>query len=148
MKLKNQKYSRILLLIIFSFSLWSCDKVCKKTTVDFSNIQNVTGRTLDLTVCKGRGYGKVDIRLNADQENHEITLGTREEVEARSGPTASCSNYTDDRTDMRIFLTAKSFDLVKLCYDENNKKTVITEVHNNCPTGFTAQERAGECTSL
>lgn len=146
MKLKIQAIcSRTLLLILFSFSLWSCDKVCKKTTEDFANIQNITGRTLDLTACKGRGYGKVDIRLNADQENHEITLGTREEVEARGGPTASCSNYTDDRADMRIFLTAKSFELVKLCYDESNKKTVITEVQNSCPTGFVTQESAAEC---
>lgn len=146
MKFKSQKiYIRALCLIFFSFFSWSCDKVCKKTTEDFANIQNITGRSLELTACKGRGYGKVDIRLSADQEIYEISLGSRETLETRGGPTASCSNYTNDRADMRLFLTEQSFEVVKLCYDEINKKTVITETRNSCPTGFLEQQAPSEC---
>ena len=124
--------------------LSGCDKLCKKTSEDVVTIQNMTGRSLSLSVCKGRVYGEGLVNVSQDSNVNELSLGTREASEVRGGMD-TCSSVHDDKVKMGISLAPKSFNEVKLCYDDANSINVIIENHRTCPTGFSEQTSTSPC---
>ena len=142
MNLKSPKW---LLFLLVSLSLIGCDKVCRKTVEDLAYVQNLTNRSMNLKVCKGRSYGETDLQVGVERTMTEYSLGSRIETEVRGGPTASCSDVSGGKVTMALALAPASFGTAKLCYDQINQSHVIVENHQSCPTGFQEQTTSAPC---
>jgi hypothetical protein len=140
---KNRVVSAIAVSLLF-LSV-GCDKLCKKTVQDFANVQNMTGRPLTLSVCKGRVYGEVEAEIEMSGISQEIDLGSREASEVKGGPTGSCNDVSDSKTQMGITLSPNSFGQVKLCYNESTHLNLVVEAYQTCPSGYLEQISAVPC---
>lgn len=141
---------RLILLTVglfYCFLNIGCDKSCKKSVEEVATIQNMTGRTLSLSICKGRIYGEAQITLDRDSRLNQQSLGTREDSEIKGGFGDVCSGVKDDTQTMEIALAPGSFGQVKLCYDDANKRNVVVEAYQLCPTGFMEQTAIATCGS-
>jgi hypothetical protein len=131
--------------ILLSFISIGCDKVCKKTVEDVATIQNHTGRPLSLFLCKGRAYGETMVTISRESSAYELNLGAREASEVKGGPGQSCDGVRGEKTNMGVSLSPKSFDQVKLCYDDKSLSNLFIEIFQNCPTGMLEQTSAEPC---
>ncbi len=134
------------LSIILVLLLSGCDKVCNKSTQDVAQIQNMTGRTLKLSVCKGRNLGEVETELPPDTYKNEINLGVRADSEIRGGP-GGCSGVQDGKAIVGLTLAPTSYSTVKLCYNDVTKENLIIELQQSCPVNFLEQTSTGPCTN-
>lgn len=132
--------------ILFCFLSVGCDKFCHQTTEDVTTIQNMTGRPLSLSVCKGKFLHEINILVPQDMIANEVSLGDR-----KSGITMGygdkCPATDGGKQTMAISLSAASFTQVKLCSDESDTRNVIVETYQSCPTGFLEQVSAEPCGS-
>lgn len=143
--MKNQIMT--VLMPVFLFLSLGCDKVCYNTVEDFATVQNTTGRTLNLNVCKGSLYGEALATIPADTMNNEINLGRHQTSEVKGGMdsvTRSCSNSTS-RTATAISLSPASYSDVKLCRNHDTNHFVVVETYQTCPTGYAEQTSTGPC---
>ena len=132
---------------ICSFLLAACDIVCKRTVEDVATIQNMTGRQLSISICKGSSYGEVKITVPSDTNNNEISLGHHEGSEIRGGPTATCAGVNDSKEAMGISLSASNFGEIKLCYNKTESRYIIVEGNQVCSAEFQEQTSADSCTN-
>lgn len=124
----------------------ACDKLCKKTVEDVVNIQNLTGRQLSLSICKGRAYGEAQITIPQSATMNEISLGSREESEVVGGTGASCSGVSGGgKITLGITLSPQSFGQVKLCFDDIHNANVLVDNYQLCPTGYMEQTSTANC---
>lgn len=133
----------VVILTLISLSLFSCDKLCKKTTQDLVKLQNTTGRALTLSVCKGRVYGETTLEVPADNKINQLSLGSRQ-TNSVAGGTDSCKSG-DDKVLMGISLAQTSYAQVKLCTDSIGSQYVVTELSQSCPDGLDEQTSTGPC---
>jgi hypothetical protein len=137
---------RILFLSLIGLTIFSCDRVCKKTTQDHTPVQNLTGQDVDIKVCKSI-YGDARLAIPAAAtEVQNVDLGSRKSTTVRGGPDAvSCSGVENDQQNLRISLPEESFSTLKLCYNEESRTHALVEVSRLCPEGFKQQMAASDC---
>lgn len=138
----------VLFLFGLTLSVMSlaCDRICSHTVEDVATIQNMTGRSLSITFCKGQVYGLAPVTIGQESLVHEVSLGTRQEKVARGGPTnSSCSDLSDEKRPISIALAPNSFGKVKLCHDSAGDQYVLMETSQSCPSGFAEQTSAEPC---
>lgn len=143
----NHFYS--IFLLGFLFLTVGCDKTCLSTVQDYATIQNTTGRTLTLNVCKGRNFGEVQAMIVASGVDQNVSLGSHEGTTVQGGLDASksCSASTS-KMQMGITLAPSSFGQVKLCYDPSSNVNIVVENYQSCPSGYLVQTTTGSCNTL
>jgi hypothetical protein len=113
------------------------DESCTINVTSVANINNATGRELNLNVCVPRGAKPNDIQVHGQQSgNFNVETHTQEWIKT-GGPANAC-----DAQNLKsaIFLTAASFGQVTLCHQNGDASQVtIVEVGQQCPSGSTAQ---------
>lgn len=123
-----------------------CDRLCKSTEEDTVGVSNKTGRSLTLTVCKGR-EGKMAVAVPAAQ-TALVSLGTSEHGYVQGGTDSlkTCDgNGRNGIVKYDIALAHESFADVKFCHHPQNTDVVIVEPADPCPAGLTEQTTEATC---
>lgn len=145
----GQPTSKTVIFLLALVVLSACDRVCKRQVNDFTNVQNLTGRSLQLTVCKGSFYGSGQLILPADQLPQQVSLGSRQDSVVRGGSDTCAGVKNGENLKMAIALAPESFHMAKLCQkrtlDGAQELAVIVESHQPCPPGTDEQPMATNC---
>jgi len=136
---KNLNESSAFLLGLVAILFFGCDQSCKRNVTDVANIDNRTGQSLIVTVCKGQAYGKQEVSFPVGQ-NGNFILGNRQEDWIKTGgPANACDNQT---ATMGISLTSESFGAAKFCYPSDTAaNVVIVGTSETCPLGMSEQTK-------
>lgn len=132
----------ILVCITAGAILSGCDNSCKKTVEDYATIQNMTGQSLVVSVCKGN-YGESTLRLLPTTAG-VVSLGSRTESKGQSG-VGVCSSKTEKNRSLQLSLAPMSFGYVSLCYRQFDNTYIVSTPYQGCPYGYLEQTGTGPC---
>ena len=127
----------ISLLALFPAYLVGCDKACDRVVTSVAEIDNLTGRELNLEICNLSASKVHSISLAHDQEGAFTLESHNQRWVYTGGPPNACEGIQQNTG---IFLTSESFSQVKFCHDPSSSAQIqIVEVYQNCPEGLVAQ---------
>lgn len=140
------KHYHWLLFFILASAQMACDTICNKTVNDVSSIQNTTGRSLQISACKGFEKTKATVNLDENTNKQEVSLGSRNTTAVRGGLNPNCSSVPqNEKVQMNLELAPSSFQQVKLCYNESDKSYLVIETYQSCPSPYLEQLFAEPC---
>ncbi len=131
-------------------ALAACDTSCKLTVYDVAQVQNTTGQSLSLKLCKEGplNKGEYDVIIPANSNVNEIAVGTHEGSQIKGGLRVkdACSSVGDGKEYRDISLAPVSFGgAVKLCSDDTKKNHKIIPSTDTCPQDWYEQTSADPC---
>lgn len=131
-------------LLCLPLILISCDSLCRFQIIEVTEIQNWTGRDLQVSVCNSETE-QVILSLPDENSIHEYNINVTESSEVRGGLSASCSGVSDKRSNYMVPLSQTGFAQVKNCFDQANQTNIIVELGQVCPAGTLEQTSPEAC---
>jgi len=145
--MKNKKFFSIKVLIpllLPLFILPSCgDKECKQTVQDVAFIQNQTGYSMPLFLCKG-GYGESQIQLLPTTAGL-VNLGTHEETAGKADALGACKTKNVKNNNLVLTLSPNSYGIALLCYRQMDNTYLVIHPLYGCPVGYVEQSSTEPC---